>query len=429
MKTFGELVTQIKRGILELSQDLLGPGAAQTLGPAHAYGKSFLIQKSVSTLKEAISAQESHLAALVGNEGTGAVQGGDTKLWRVVDSIFQSLSLIDRYEKDPSRYTHQGVAEWLRQEATNCGLSTSFISSAPDMVELDISGKKFTLELMLSEHEDVTSAKIVVCHDHDMVPYDLPELVEMLAQGQKTHVSHLLSMAARLDTIENEGPGTPTLSQLVGHIDCIPMRISLGGMRFPLVEGYEAVLTLDSYEKKRGMLMVVVDPPIVFPLSQLGEISKLCGVRFNIEPSVASSISAMLQLPRDVVRTIGGRSVRLLLNDESVASIMLARLPLNSLDNFREVVNMLSRAAAWCRIITNAFTVEPNHGTGTISIDVAPSDTFSLGVTFWVREFPARLNVIVRPDGFMDCEAPNMDQFFGEPTMSFDSIIEHLPNA
>ena len=419
MKTFGELVTQIKRGILELSQDLLGHGAAQILGPAHAYGKSFLIQKSVSTLKEAIAAQESHLRALVGNEGTGSVQGGDTKLWRVVDSIFQSISLIERYEKDPSRYRHQGVVEWLKQEATNCGLNASFLAQ-DDAEELDISGKTFTLELGLSGHDDVESANIVLCRD-PATKFDLSELVAMLANGQKTHVSHLLSMAARLDAIESEGQGSATLVQMVGQCEEIPMQMSLGGMRFPFAEGYEAVLTLDSFEQTRRSLMIVVDPPIVFPLSQLTVISKLCGVRFNIEPSVASSISAMLQLPRDVVRTIGGKSVRLLLNDDSVASIMLARLPLTGLQYFGDVVSTLCRAASWCSIIKNAFTTEPDPGMSTISIDVAPMDTFSLGVTYWIRDFPARLNVNVQPDGTMIS-----DNQASDPTTSFDAILEQL---
>ena len=171
--------------------------------------------------------------------------------------------------------------------------------------------------------------------------------------------------------------------------------------------------------------MVVVDPPIVFPLSQLTIISKLCGVRFNIEPSVASSISAMLQLPRDVVRAIGGKSVRLLLNDDSVASIMLARLPLTGLHHFSEVVSTLCRAASWCSIIKNAFTAEPDPGMSTISIDVAPMDSFSLGVTYWIRDFPARLNVNVQPDGTMMTDSPS-NQAFGQLTTSFDAIIEEL---
>jgi hypothetical protein len=55
------------------------------------------------------------------------------------------------------------------------------------------------------------------------------------------------------------------------------------------------VLTLDSLDQpgEPNRLAVVVDPPIIFPISQLCRLSALCGVQVT---AVASSISHMLGL-------------------------------------------------------------------------------------------------------------------------------------
>ncbi|OHT13371.1 hypothetical protein TRFO_16461 [Tritrichomonas foetus] len=415
MKTFGELVTQIKRGLLELCSDLLGPGAAQALGPAHAYGKSFLIFQSVRTLQEAIQMQENHLKNLVGKENSyGAVQNNDTKLWRVVDSIFQSLSLIDRYVQDPSRFTHQGIAEWFKQEAANCGLSSTFLTD-----ELDIAGKGFTLELQLTDQESVSAAHIIFGTERVRVD----EIVEMLQNDNKTHVSHLLSMAARLDVIESEGQSLMNIT--AGIYDRFHFKRSLGGLRFPFTEGFEAVLTLDSYDQNRMIPMIVIDPPIVFPVNQLKEISSLSSVRFNVDLSVSSFISAMLNLSKDVVREYDGKSVRLLLNDENLPSIMLARLPLTRFDSFEKVVDNLKTAATWCSVIKDAFSTK-SEVASTVSIDVAPNEDFTLAITYWVQDYPARLVVRVNPDGTLFTDNDDLNNALGGPTTSFPSIISHL---
>lgn len=420
MKTFGELVTQIKRGLLELCADLLGPGAAQALGPAHAYGKSFLIFQSVRTLQDAIQIQENHLKALVGKENSyGATQNNDTKLWRVVDSIFQSLSLIDRYVQDPSRFTHQGIAEWFKQEAANCGLTYFFLED-----ELLIEGKGFSLEIKLNDKESVTEAYITF-KKPEVEKINVNEIVEMLQQGNKTHVSHLLSMAARLDIIESEGQSLNAI--LNGNVyDRFHFKRSLGGLRFPFIDGFEAVLTLDSYEQNKLMPMIVIDPPIVFPVSQLKEIQSLMSsaVRFNVELSVSSMISAMLNLSTDVIRTIDGKAVRLLLNDDSVPSIMLARLPITRFDSFEKVVDCLKTAATWCSVIRDAFSVK-EEAESSLSIDIAPNEDFTLAATYWVQDYPARLVIRVTPEGTLITDNEELNNILG-PTTSFSSIISHI---
>ena len=419
MKTFGELVTQIKRGLLELCNDLLGPGAAQPLGPAHAYGKSFLIFQSVRTLQEAIQIQENHLKALVGKENSyGPVQNNDTKLWRVVDSIRQSISLIDRYNQDPTSFTHQGIAEWFQQEAASCGLTSTLLTTE----ELDINGKGFILELQLTDQENISSACLIF--GKDSVRVEVPEIVEMIQQGNKSHVSHLLSMAARLDAIESENQSLMNIAQPL--FDKYDFKQSLGGLRFPFIDGFEAVLTLDSYEQNRMIPMIVIDPPIIFPVNQLKDtISSLSSVRFNVEPSVSSKISEILGLKQDVKRNFDGKSVHLLLNDSNVSSIMLARLPLMRFDSFVNVVDCLKVAATWCRVIHEAFS-ENENVESSVSIDVAPSEDFTLAMTYWVQNYPSRLVVTVNPNGTLETDDENLNSELGGPTTSFASIISHL---
>lgn len=417
MKTFGELVTQIKHELSNLCLDLLGPGAAQALGPAHAYGKSFLIFQSVRTLQEAIQIQENHLKARIEKEGSFGAIKNDTKSFRVVDSIYQSLNLIDRYCQDPTRFTQQGIVEWFKQEATNCGLSSMLLGE-----ELDISGKGITLELKLTGQESISSACLIYVRDNERV--EIPELVEMIQQNQKTHVSHLLSMAARLDVIESENQSLMNLTQPLCEKYKFQFKRSLGGLRFPFIEGFEAVLTLDSYEPNRIIPMIVIDPPIVFPVNQLKEISSLSSVRFNVELSVSSFISAMLKLHSDVNRSFDGKAVRLLLNDESVPSIMLARLPLTRFDSFESVLDCLKTAATWCSVIREVFSTKEEVESN-ISIDVAPSDDFTLAITYWVQDNPARLVVKVNPDGSLETDDDNLNAQLG-PTRSFASIISNL---
>lgn len=423
MKTFGELVTQIKRGLLELCNDLLGPGAAQALGPAHAYGKSFLIFQSVRTLQEAIQKQENHLKALVGTvqeDNYGAVQSNDTKLWRVVDSIFQSLSLIERYSNNPNNFTHQGIAEWFKQEAASCGLTSTFLSNQ-EPEELDISGKGFSLELKLTDQESISSACLFYGKESKKV--EVPEIVEMIKDDNKAHVSHLLSMAARLDIIESENQSLMTIAQPL--IDKYDFKQSLGGLRFPFIDGFEAVLTLDSYEQNRMIPMIVVDPPIVFPVRQLKEISSLSSVRFNVELSVSSVISDMLNLSKEVKRKISDQAVHLLLNDDGVPSIMLARLPLMRSESFESVVDTLKTAATWCRVIYDAFSTEEDVKSD-VSIDVAPCDNFTLAIAYWVQGYPARLVVTVNPDGSLVTDNDDLNDKLGGSTQSLANIISLL---
>jgi hypothetical protein len=433
MKTFGELVTQIKSALDELSRDLLIPGGSQALGPAHAYGKSYLIRHSVRQLQEAVQRQEAQLQSLVGHEGTpGSTHSSDPRLSRVVDSIFQSLALIDRYIQDPSRYTHQGLAEWLKLEGMKCGLDASFTETSETADELNISANGFTLVLILSGQDSVQSASLVLIgRSGNHRQFELPDIVKYLEAGNKAHVSHLLSMASRLDLIESEGPCSliQTVLAAVGaaSVDELPYKVTLGGLKIPFLEGYEAILTFDSFDQpgESNRLAVVVDPPIIFPISQLRRLSSLCGVQVGAEPAVASSISQMLGLAVDVVRKLDERAVRLLLNDESVSAIMVARVPIARLDNLPGVVDVLRKAAAWCGIIQDAFSVK-DDAVSTISIDVAPVDDFSIGITFWVRDSPDRLNVAVDSEGFLLTENAEFNARLGGPTKSFPDIIAHV---
>jgi hypothetical protein len=434
MKTFGELVTQIKRSVLELCEDLLIPGGSQSLGPAHAYGKSYLIRHSVRRLQEAMQHQDAQLQSLVGKESSSSsVQTSDPRLWRLVDSIFQSLALIDRYIQDPSPDTRQGLAEWLKQEGTNAGLDASFMEVSGEEDELNISGKGFTLVFQLSGQDSVLSAYLVVIRGGEALRFDLPDLVEHLGRGNKLHVSHLLSMAARLDLIECD-----TQFSLVQHvmwlfgahaIEQLPFELSLGGFRLPIIGAFHAVLTFDAYEQQNSYdlptLMVVVDPPVICPTSQIQELSMRSGVPIKIaEASVAASISDILRLQSDVVRILSGRVVRLLLTDESKNSILVARVPIAGLDALDPVLDFLKIAAGWRHVIEDAFSTNEKDPTN-IAIDVAPVD-FRIGVTFWVRESPERLSVEIRADGSLTTDSDDFNAAIGGATDSFPDIIAHL---
>ena len=435
MKTFGELVTQIKMGLMELCKDLMDPGAAQALGPAHAYGKSFLIHQSVRTLQEAIQKQETHLRALVGKEGAvGTAQTNDTKTWRVVDSIHQSLSLIERYMQDPSRHTHHGIAEWLKQEASNCGLVSEISSNPNGGEDLNITGKdanSFLLELSLADKEKITRATLSMqTPDGNVEEYDVPEIVEFLENDMRAHISHLFYMAARLDVIENETPDNPIQHYQIK--DCtIPFKMSLGGLRFPFVDGFEAILTYDWFEQSHCMPMIVIDPPIIFPVHQLKEIQELCGVRFNIEFLVSSTISQMINLKTDVFRIINGTPVRLILNDidarngSNVHSIQLARLPLGRQDEFMNIVSILAKAARWCSIIMNAFSVTDEVTQTNTMVDIAPKNDFSLVANYWVGEKPAHIVINVDADGTLHTDNERINECLS-PDSSFFDIIHNL---
>lgn len=426
MKTFGELVTQIKRGLLELCNDLMGPGAAQALGPAHAYGKSFLIYQSFRNLQDANQNQENHLKALVAKEGnSGSIQNNDTKLWRVVDSIFQSISLINRYISDPTRYTHQGIAEWIKQEATKCGLNSEFIS-VDDSEELDISGQSFTLELKLENQDTVKQAtlhRFPNAGNMENTSIDVPELLQFLEEDKRLHISHLLSMAARLDIIENEIMGQ-SLTQLVEGLD-IPFKQSLGGLMFPFSEGYDALLTLDTFEQDRRLPMLIIDPPIAFPYQQLRDIQMKCGTRTTVEFSVISYFSLMLKLQKGPIRAVGDTPVRLLLRDDKVPSIMLARLPVRNNQVLPEVISILKKAAIFNKIIIDAFS-QSEQMESLISINIAPSNDFKLAFTYWVQDFPSVITAEIDDNGklFTDNEEIN-ESFEGEEVTIF-GIIKRL---
>lgn len=432
MKTFGELVTQIKRSLLELCEDLRVPGGAQALGPVHAYGKSYLIRHSVRQLQEAVQRQEAQLQALVGKDGpAGAAHAADPRLARVVDSIFQSLALIDRYIQDPSRYTHQGLAEWLKREGMNCGLDASF-TDASEADELNISASGFTLVLALSGQDAVDSAALVlVGRGGEHREFALPDVVAHLAAGRRARVAHRLAMASRLDLIEGESPQTLVQAVAaalgVAAVDDLPWPVSLGGLALPFAHGAEALLTFDLFDQpgEPGRLAVVVDPPVVFPVAQLRRLSSLCGVQVSAEPAVAASVSRMLDLRIDVVRALGGRAVRLLLNDESVGAIRVARVPLARIENLAAVLDALMKAAAWGAVIADAFA-ENADAASSISIDIAPVEDFSIGITFWVRESPDRLNVAVDADGNLVTENAELNASLGGSTRSFLDIIARV---
>ena len=432
MKTFGELVTQIKRGLLELCTDLTGPGAAQALGPAHAYGKSFFIFQSVRTLQDAIQKQDTHLRALSGKEGSsGTAQANDTKTWRVVDSIHQSLSLIERYMQDPSRYTHHGIAEWLKQEASSCGLDSEILQNSNGSEILYISGKdanSFLLELSLEDKEKVASAALIL-RTPDEQTFECPEIVEFLERDMKSHISHLFSMAARLDVIEKETSDCPI--QFFKIPDCpIEFKMSLGGLRFPFVEGFEAILTYDWFEQNHRMPMIVIDPPIIFPFHQLEEIKDLCSVRFNIEFLASSTISQMIHLKEDVFRMIGNTPVHLHLNDSdarngsNVHSIKLARLPLGRPEEFMNIITILRKAAMWCSIIKDAFSETQDLETNTM-VDIAPKNDFSLVANFWVGESPAHIVITVDDDGTLHTNNENINECL-TPESTFFDIIHNI---
>lgn len=433
MKTFGELVTQIKHGLIELCGELMGPGAAQALGPAHAYGKSFLILQSVRTLQEAIQKQETRLRALVGKEGApGAAQTNDTKTWRVVDSIHQSLSLIERYMNDPSRYTHHGVAEWLKREASNCGLVSEIYPGEEGGEDLIIYGKvanSFVLELHLEDQEITRATLTLQTPDGQQETYDVPEIVEFLRKKMEKHVSHLFSMAARLDVIEKEAPDCPIQHYKIPNCP-IEFKMSLGGLRFPFAEDFEAILTYDYFEQNHHMPMIVVDPPIIFPVLQLKEIQELCGVRFNIEFLVSSTISQMINLKTDVFRTVNGIPVRLILNDvdakngSSVHSVNLARLPLGRPESFMQIIDILKKAAKWCSIIKSTFSETEDVATSTM-VDIAPKNDFSLVANYWVGEKPAHIIISVEADGTLHTDNEHINECLA-PDSTFNDIIQNL---
>ena len=435
MKTFGELVTQIKRGLLELCNDLMGPGAAQTLGPAHAYGKSFLILQSLRTLQDAIQKQETHLHALIGKEGaSGTAQANDTKTWRVVDSIHQSLSLIERYMQDPSRYTHHGIAEWLKQEASSCGLGSEISPNPNGGEDLYITGKdanSFLLELSLEDKEKIANATLTLqMPDGSSRTYDCPEIVEFLERDMRSHISHLFSMAARLDVIEKETPDSPLPDFTIP--DCpIEFKMSLGGLRFPFVEGFEAILTYDWFEQSHRMPMIVIDPPIIFPFHQLEEIKDLCSARFNIEFLASSTISQMIDLKKDVFRMIGDIPVRLILNDSdarngsNVHSIKLARLPLGIPSEFMHIITILKKAAMWCSIIKDAFSVTEEVTNNMAMVDIAPKNDFSLVANYWVGERPAHIVITVNDDGTLQTDNESINECL-TPESTFFDIIHNI---
>jgi hypothetical protein len=429
MKTYGELVTQIKSGMIDLSNEFSIAGSAQLLGPAHAYGRSFLILESIRELQTAVQTQETRLKALVSRESAhGPVSHSDPKLWRVIDSVFQSLSLIDRYVQDPSRYTHQGLVEWLKQESAKFGLSSSFVD---DSDELEISAGKFTLCLAFSEEREIANAVLVLIDDGQQhMKHDVPDLIELLQFPDRTEFSHRLSMAARLNVLEStSGAGEPveSLVQAVGDaFTDYGMTVTLGGLRLPFVDGYSAILTFDSFEQVRKTLMVVIDPPIAFPHARVESMRQEFGIPHgNLELSAAASISKILKLPTDVTRQLDGQSVRLLLNDDNVPSIMLARWPIAGLADLSSVIDTLTAATVWCKTIRDAFC-ESEGGESRLSIDVAPVEDFTLGVTYWIGDAPERLAISVQPDETVQTDNPRVNSSISGTSRHFSDVIAQL---
>jgi hypothetical protein len=58
------------------------------------------------------------------------------------------------------------------------------------------------------------------------------------------HISHLFTMAARLDHIEKKHKDFPPLQSLVIPDCSFPLQMSLGGLRFPFTTDYEAILSI-----------------------------------------------------------------------------------------------------------------------------------------------------------------------------------------
>lgn len=430
MKTFGELVSQIKVGLLDLCNDLSGKGTAQSLGPAHAYGKSFLILQSVRTLKEAIQNQENILKT-IDKENIGSTQSGDSKAWRVVDSIFQSLSLIDRYFQDPSGHTHRGIVESLKQEASICGLKSEISKDGSLLV---ISGRTFRLNLSLDENGIVVSAKLQIEKNDIVDEFDVfSDIINFLEKEGRMHehAKHLFTIAARLDAIENEHYTKEPLHKLSFPTNLTSMRMSFGGMVFPFVHGFETLLTFDHFEQERRMPMIVIDPPIIFPYENLRELQDICGVRFGIEPLVAVNITSILNVKTDVIKMINGKPVKLILSDNeirncNVTSIKLARLPIGNLNAFDHIVLILKKAALWCSIITDTFQTSDVIEGRAPAVDIGPNSDFSLSANHWeLGDKPSHTTIHVTDEGLLTTSSNEINSRI-QPSTTFLDIIGML---
>lgn len=429
MKTFGELVKQLKSGLFNLYDSLSNPGESQPLGPAYAYGQSFLVSRNFKLLQEAISRQEKLLKDLAINDNSIMNVSDNGKLWRVVDSIFQSLSLIDRYAKDPSKSSHQGVTEWLKQEASNCGLSSTFLGSdfhEDGIEEIIISfSSDIALGVQMDSKGNVLNVYKHLNQGNTEENVELLDVKEFFEAGKNEHISHLISIATRLCLIED---GKQSLSSVISSIPTeLQFKLSLGGYSFQFIDGYDAILTFDTFEQNKMIPMIVIDPPIVFPSNQLKELSNLCGQRLTIENSLTSTPLKIMKLNSDVTRKLNDKSIRLILNDENIPSILLARVPLANLNAFDSIINILKKATTWCQVIKDTFDTNENIKED-LSIDIAPTDNFMISVTYWVQDSPEIIQIEALANGTLKTNDEMKNAQIGCPTKSFSSIIYNLIN-
>lgn len=423
MKTFGELVVQLKRGLLCLYDSLANPGESQPLGPVYAYGQSFLVSQNLKVLQDAISRQEKLLKAQSVSGSSVASVSSNGKLWRIVDSIFQSLSMIDRYSCDPTKSSHQGITEWIKQEAEKCGLESAFLAGFGEPDQILVTRDGLTLIFRIDQSGNVLSVGM----DRGNLNQEV-ELVDVQAffeAGKKEHISHLMSMAARLNLIDD---GSQPLSSVISSIPTeLNFNLSLGGYSFQFIDGYDAVLTFDTFEQNKMIPMIVIDPPVVFPSNQLKELSNLCGQRLTIENSLTSTPLKIMKLNGDVTRRLNDKSIRLILNDENIPSILLARVPLANLNAFDSIINILKKTTTWCQIIRDTFSTNENIRED-LSIDIAPSDNFMISVTYWVQDSPEIIQIEALANGMLTTNDETKNAQIGCPTKSFPSIIYNLIN-
>jgi len=348
----------------------------------------------------------------------------DVKLEQITDSINQALALISRYENG---FSQNSFSDWLKQEIFNCGFD--LLISYDDVdgnIEFNIFGKVLNLSLVLhiSDKEELVSCSL----NYKDESYVIPHVEKLINERKLEQLSHLLSMSARLDFIEisnqhedNQQKSFQNFIKSYGFSQ--NLEFSLGGYQIPFIDDYNLILTMDVFENQ-SIHMLVLDPPIVFPYSRLNELMELCSFRLSLDLSLTSTFSRILNLPSEIIRQVDDSGFRLVLNDEDLPSILIARIPLFNIENFENIVDYLKRSTRWFNIIKETFCqtedIESN-----LTVDIQPVDSFSLVLSYLQNDCPRRIVVAIQPDCSLITNNPETNNMLASEN-SFKCIISSL---
>jgi hypothetical protein len=147
-----------------------------------------------------------------------------------------------------------------------------------------------------------------------------------------------------------------------------------------------------------------------------------CGEpRFSIEKNAVSTLSTILGLDTQVTKIINDEGIRLTLYDEKPNAIYIARIPINSMNNFEPTVALLQKAAIWSTIIKDLFK-ESEDIQSTKKITLQPQPNFSIQLTYWIPLLPDSLSIFIIDIGNLTTNYEGLNQIINPETTLSDII-------